>query len=437
MNSFSITFDESMNRYDLELNHDLRMKWSSDPTIFKKVRFVKCAEDQDNVSILSEEFYNQDIATRDATLTELIGTKANQSIVDSLTEVVETKANQSSLNSLTEVVEIKADQSTVDSLTEVVETASQTLGEQIQDLETYCQSLMNSFSITFDESMNRYDLELNHVLRMKWSTDPTIFKNVRFVKCAEDQDNVSILSEEFYNQDIATRDTTLTELIETKADQSALNQTDNDIGVINQYLSILKEAISVTEDIEIKNKLRLKSYNDSTYKDIVSVISDADQNNLTLLTLEYLQSHQQDFKGQKGDKGDKGDTGARGATGAKGEKGEKGDDGDSDTWYNWLFHAGNTIANIGEGLGVYALQGQVTAIAAAVAAIQTELMASDGFEVFDEVSDTISRTAFQRIGDSLSRLLQYFTRGTTAYRQIPTVVNDFAAGGTWGAVIPL
>jgi hypothetical protein len=38
---------------------------------------------------------------------------------------------------------------------------------QLEDLEAYCQSLMNAFSITFDESMNRYDLELNHDLRMK------------------------------------------------------------------------------------------------------------------------------------------------------------------------------------------------------------------------------------------------------------------------------
>jgi DNA transposition AAA+ family ATPase len=274
------------------------MKWSEDPAVLKNIRFVKCAEDQDNVSILSEEYYNQDIATRDQTLAELIQTKANQTSVDSLSEVVETKANQTS----------------VESLSEVVETKSQTLGEQIQDLENYCQSLMNAFTITFDESMNRYDLELNHDLRMKWSEDPAVLKNICFVKCAEDQDNVSILSEEYYNQDIATRDQTLAELINTKADQSALNATDNDIVDINQYLTILKEAINVTQDVEIKNKLRFKSYNHSTYKDMVSVISDVEQNNLTLMALEYLPSHQQDFKGQKGDKGD---TGARGATGTK------------------------------------------------------------------------------------------------------------------------
>jgi hypothetical protein len=84
-------------------------------------------------------------------------------------------------------------------------------------------------------------------------------------------------------------------------------------------------------------------------------------------------------KGDTGDKGNKGDKGDKGDTGATGPKGKDGEDGVSDTWYNWLFNVGNTLAYVAEGVGIYVIQGQIVTLqgemAAGFAAVETEIAA--------------------------------------------------------------
>jgi hypothetical protein len=67
--------------------------------------------------------------------------------------------------------------------------------------------------------------------------------------------------------------------------------------------------------------------------------------------------------------------GSQGEQGLQGQQGPRGEDGDSDTWYNWLFNVGNTLANVAEGVGIYAIETQVAGLTGAVAGLTTGLAA--------------------------------------------------------------
>jgi hypothetical protein len=118
-------------------------------------------------------------------------------------------------------------------------------------------------------------------------------------------------------------------------------------------------------------------------------------------------------QGIQGIQGAQGPQGPQGLKGYKGDKGEKGDDGDSDTWYNWLFHGANVVANIAEGAGVYTLQGQVAALEGALALLtervvyfEGELITQDLLEPFDHVDVDPAKSFMQNAKDWFGNLFQ-------------------------------
>jgi hypothetical protein len=137
---------------------------------------------------------------------------------------------------------------------------------------------------------------------------------------------------------------------------------------VEQFVNMLNNTIILSDSAELggKNGFQIQLYNNTeVHKTVDSFICDSEQNNLTIITYEYWLSHQSELKGdqgeksdqgEKGNKGDKGDKGDQGDQGEVGPKGKDGEDGDSDTWYNWLFHGVNTLANIAEGIGMYAIE---------------------------------------------------------------------------------
>jgi hypothetical protein len=137
----------------------------------------------------------------------------------------------------------------------------------------------------------------------------------------------------------------------------------------------------------------------------INAITPSDTTTATLFTLEYYEQHKDELIGPAG---------PAGPTGPQGEAG------DHDTWYSWLFDAGNTLANVAEGIGLYSMQADIVALQGEIGAVAA--MVSESNELNDVFSDlnyiannnqNIGQGVWGKLGNLLKEFLRKCNQGYT------------------------
>jgi hypothetical protein len=171
-------------------------------------------------------------------------------------------------------------------------------------------------------------------------------------------------------------------VIVLKADTTYVDQQNADQDV---FTNRLKNAISLPTNtfydsgteivLQIKNGMQLQVPDYSfiengvpkiakSYRNVRFVACDGDEDDLTLVTVEYFLAHKGDLRGANG---------INGTNGTNGKDAEEEDDGQS--FLDWVFDIGNTAANVAEEWQIYTMQGQIASLGGAITALQGEIAA--------------------------------------------------------------